>query len=52
MEDILDIFDEIASFEENWNGYGAQPIDPELISGCKSIYDKLNTKPDVFPTAE
>lgn len=32
-------FEEIAKLESNWNGYGADPISPEIISRARDFYE-------------
>lgn len=43
--------DELASYKADWNGNGADPFSPELISKCKSIINELSRQPEIYPTA-
>lgn len=36
---------------KNWDGYGAEPIDPQIINRAKRILDGLIAMPDVYPTS-
>lgn len=45
-------FEEIAKLENNWNGYGADPISPEIISRARDFYEQSNINFDFMaPTA-
>src|SRR5690554_1248365 len=44
------ILDQISHLEENWNGYGAQPIADKIIYKVKSILPNLKKQPAIFPT--
>lgn len=45
-------FEEIAKLESNWNGYGADPISPEVISRARNFYEQSNINFDFMaPTA-
>lgn len=50
-QDCFDKFNKISEYEENWNGYGAEPIDEELIVECKFIVNQLSVCPEIYPTA-
>ena len=34
----------------NWDGYGAEPFDSDLINKCIEIVEKLVYTPNVYPT--
>lgn len=48
---LLNLLDEFADFNENWNGNGAKPFSNGLISKCKEIISNLSILPEVFPVA-
>lgn len=50
-EYALKRLDEISHYSQNWNKYGADPFDQDLIDKCKQIIDNLFICPMVFPTA-
>lgn len=50
-QDCFDRLKEISEFKENWNGYGAEPIDKDLIDECKIIVNQVSVYPEIFPTA-
>lgn len=50
-QDCLDKLKKISEYKDNWNGYGAEPFDKDLIEECKTIIDNLFVYPMVFPTA-
>ena len=41
----------IASLSDNWNQYGAKRFSKELVEYARTIIDKLDSQPDIFPTA-
>lgn len=46
--------DEIKSLEDNWNGYGAAPIDPQIIFKARKFLAQvkdLSSYISIFPTA-
>lgn len=50
-EKNLQLLDSFLELKENWNDHGAKPFTPEHISFVKSIVEKLNPQPQIFPTA-
>ena len=47
-------FDKLEKFRtltQNWNGYQADPIEPETIDFIKSILSDLVITPEIFPLA-
>lgn len=42
--------DEIAGFEVDWNGYGANAFSLDFINICKGIIIDLEFQPTIFPT--
>lgn len=51
LEDNLKRLDMISELQSDWNGYGAEPIDPAAIERTKRIIFKMDVQPDVFPLA-
>lgn len=49
----VDILSEIGELQDNWNNYGAQKFNQELIFKCLRIINSTNLKfqPEIFPTA-
>ena len=43
--------EEIASFQDNWNGNGAKAFSNQLISEAKKLIISLEIHPEIFPTA-
>lgn len=41
----------ISGYEENWNGYGARPIDDDIIDDCRRIMNRVAVYPEIFATA-
>lgn len=41
----------MTQFEDNWNGYGAKPINPKAIETAKLLVELFNPTPEVTPTA-
>ena len=41
----------IATLGDNWNGYGAEPLSPELILQARNLFHELYVQPEIFPTA-
>lgn len=50
-QDCYNKLEEISKYEANWNGYGAEPFDKDLIAKCREIIDNLFVYPMVYPTA-
>ena len=44
--------EEIAKFNENWDGYNAPSFQPDVINLTKRIISGLNIQPELFPTAD
>lgn len=42
---------EIATLDENWNGYGAHPIDFDVVMNAFGMLFMLNHPPFISPTA-
>lgn len=49
-EKNIRLLEEYRSLEEDWNGYGAPSLTPELVDKCIAIIKGLNMQPEVFPT--
>lgn len=47
----LQVLDDIALLEENWNDNGAPSFDEKMINQMRKIINKLTIQPEVFPTA-
>lgn len=43
--------EEIASFQDNWNGNGARSFSDQLIAQVKNLIILLEIQPEIFPTA-
>lgn len=41
-----------ATLEKDWNGYEADPFDSILIDKCKSIVNRMDYVPEIFPAAD
>ena len=50
-QDCLSKLNKISAYKQNWNGYGADPFDKDLIAKCKEIINNIFVYPMVFPTA-
>lgn len=50
-QDCLDKLAHIAEYEPNWNGYGADPIDEDVLDCCRKIVDQVTIYPEIFLTA-
>ena len=48
---LIELLDEFAQLEDNWNGNGAKPFGESLIRKCKEIVNKLTIIPEIFPVA-
>lgn len=46
----LNKLDAMASFSEDWNGYGAKGFSKEIIESSKRIIAHLPKQPEIFPT--
>lgn len=45
-------FEDIAALENNWDGYGAKPINNSIIASAKEFYEKSGINPNFMaPTA-
>lgn len=44
------VLDKIAEYKYNWNGYGAEPLNIQLLRRIKSIILTLEHQPKIFPT--
>lgn len=42
--------EQMALFEDNWNGNGGEKFTPEAIACFKNIIQKLDRQPDIAPT--
>lgn len=49
--DNLDVLNSFLYLKENWNENGSEEISKSLVEFCKSIVEKLDIQPEVFPTA-
>lgn len=50
-QDCLDKLKKISEYKDNWNSYGAEPIDKDLIDECKTIINQVFVYPEIFATA-
>lgn len=48
----LKTLDKIAALEDNWNDYGADPFDPELIDNARAMLRVLKKQPEIYPLAD
>ena len=46
----LSRLEDMATLEENWNGYGAKGFSAALIAKCKEILNLLPQQPELYPT--
>ena len=44
--------EDFSRFNNNWNGYGADPFSEKLISSVTEIVKKLKIQPQIFPVAD
>ena len=42
----------ISKLHDNWNGYGAEPLQKKLIALTADLIRKLYIQPEIFPTAD
>ena len=42
---------QIAMLNDNWDGYGAEPIPYSTLSMAKHLIHALHVQPEIFPTA-
>lgn len=49
--DNLKIIDEMAGFEDNWNGHGAKPFSDKAIEMFRYVIAHLDIQPAIAPTA-
>ena len=42
---------QIAMLNDNWDGYGAEPIPYSTLSRVKHLIHALHVQPEIFPTA-
>ena len=49
--DNLKIIDEMAGFEDDWNGYGAKPFTDEAVETFRYVVSHLDVQPAIAPTA-
>lgn len=47
----LERLDRFATFEDNWNGNGANKFSKDLIEKAKYIIENISMQPSVFPVA-
>lgn len=48
---VIHLLDAYSALNKNWDGYGAEPIDPKIIDRAKQMLDGLAVMPDVYPTS-
>lgn len=41
----------IRKFKNNWNGYGAKPIDKIILDYTEKLLDNILVQPKIFPTS-
>ena len=44
--------DVISNLNDNWDGYGAEPLQKKLIALTADLIRKLYIQPEIFPTAD
>ena len=44
--------DVISNLNDNWDGYGAKPLQKKLIALTADLIRKLYIQPEIFPTAD
>ena len=49
-ESTVTRLERMQDLEENWDGYGGRPIDPDIIKRAISLVWNLPIIPEVFPT--
>ena len=49
--DNLDRLATFSGFQYNWNGNGAEPFSEALIDKVRSILNKIDIQPEIFPSA-
>ena len=47
----MEKLDKIAALQNDWNGYGAEPLSPQVIEKTRSLIQGLVIQPEIFPTA-
>lgn len=47
----LSTLEKLKYLKDNWNLYGAKPLDPHVIDSCINLISTLTYQPDIFPTA-
>lgn len=48
---VIHLLDAYSALNKDWDGYGAEPIDPKIINRAKQMLDGLAVMPDVYPTS-
>ena len=51
VDDNLKIIDEMASFGDDWNGYGAKPFSDKAIETFRYVISCLDVQPSIAPAA-
>lgn len=51
LEDNYEKLDSFASYEDNWDGYGAFKYNKNLLNNLRGILSKLVIQPQLFPSA-
>ena len=46
----INVLSSFSELQENWDGYGAQPLSNSLILKVKGVLACLENQPEVFPT--
>ena len=53
MKEIVERIKSFRELKQNWDGYGAEPLDPSVIVAALHFVDLIGCSPniEVFPTA-
>lgn len=51
IERNLRRLDAFAGYEDNWNGYGAEALDPNVIEQAQKLIRRFDRQPFIAPTA-
>lgn len=52
INENLKKLDHISALNDNWDGYGAEPLPERLIISAGELIRKLRIQPEIFPTAD
>lgn len=53
MKEIVERIKDFRELKQNWDGYGAEPLEPSVIQAALHFVDLIRCSPniEVFPTA-